>query len=191
MESPGKDCELVRRLDAKGGRQLRRRSPQAQKMSRYPSAYGHTPTYRSVGSTVYPSALGRDPLDVPVFENTKTSVYTQCVATLKAMLVLNIWFSNSHTQMYAPILALLRRASLLDSGPVPPSTESLIGLLRKTSLAISTLTSPSAPALAPALPCPTWSTTSSSPQGGAPLSPQPPATLAPHPRTRQRSTAPV
>ena len=96
LESPGKDCELVRRLDAKGGRQLRRRSPQAQKMSRYPSAYGHTPTYRSVGSTVYPSALGRDPLDVPVFENTKTkdrSVYTQCVATLKAMLVLNIWFT--------------------------------------------------------------------------------------------------
>merc|ERR1712029_980408 len=34
-------------------------------MSRYPSAYGHTPTYRSVASTVYPSALGRDPLDVP------------------------------------------------------------------------------------------------------------------------------
>ena len=140
LESPGKDCELVRRLDAKGGRQLRRRSPQAQKMSRYPSAYGHTPTYRSVGSTVYPSALGRDPLDVPVFENTKTSVYTQCVATLKAMLVLNIWFSNSHTQMFAPTLALLRRASLLDLGPVPPSTESLIGLLRKISRAISTPT---------------------------------------------------
>ena len=147
MESPGKDCELVRRLDAKGGRQLRRRSPQAQKMSRYPSAYGHTPTYRSVGSTVYPSALGRDPLDVPVFENTKTkdrSVYTQCVATLKAMLVLNIWFSNSHTQMYAPTLyetlALLRRASLLDLGPAPLSTESLIGLLRKISRAISTPT---------------------------------------------------
>merc|ERR1712219_16691 len=35
------------------------------KMSRYPSAYGHTPSYRSVASTVYPSALGRDPLDVP------------------------------------------------------------------------------------------------------------------------------
>ena len=143
LESPGKDCELVRRLDAKGGRQLRRRSPQAQKMSRYPSAYGHTPTYRSVGSTVYPSALGRDPLDVPVFENTKTkdrSVYTQCVATLKAMLVLNIWFSNSHTQMYAPTLALLRRASLLDLGPVPLSTESLIGLLRKISRGISTPT---------------------------------------------------
>jgi len=34
-------------------------------MSRYPSAYGHTPSYRSVASTVYPSALGRDPLDVP------------------------------------------------------------------------------------------------------------------------------
>ena len=28
-------------------------------MSRYPSAYGHTPSYRSVGSMpVYPSALG-------------------------------------------------------------------------------------------------------------------------------------
>merc|ERR1711953_1099308 len=85
-------------------------------------------------------------------------------------------------------LLMCRQASLLDLGPVPPSTESLIGLLRKTSLAISTLTSPSALALAPVLPCPTWSTTSSSPpspQGGAPLSPQPPATLAPHPRTRQ------
>merc|ERR1711936_1450989 len=88
-------------------------------------------------------------------------------------------------------LLMCRQASLLDLGPVPPSTESLIGLLRKTSLAISTPTSPSAPALVPALPCPTWSTTSSSPPGGAPLSPQPPATLAPHPRTRQRSTAPA
>merc|ERR1711936_1320400 len=68
-------------------------------------------------------------------------------------------------------LLMCRQASLLDLGPVPPSTESLIGLLRKTSLAIST-------------------PTSRSPQGGAPLSPQPPATLAPHPRTRQRSTAP-
>merc|ERR1712038_1651349 len=90
-------------------------------------------------------------------------------------------------------LLMCRQASLLDLGPVPPSTESLIGLLRKTSLAISTPTSPSAPALVPALPCPTWSTTSSSlpcPQGGAPPS-LPPATLALHRRTRQRSTAPV
>merc|ERR1711902_266777 len=45
-------------MGVKGGRQLRR-SLQARKMSRYP------PTYRSVASTVYPSALGRDPLDVP------------------------------------------------------------------------------------------------------------------------------
>ena len=29
-------------------------------MSRYPSSYGHTPSYRSVASTVYPSALGAD-----------------------------------------------------------------------------------------------------------------------------------
>merc|ERR1712158_50596 len=51
-------------MGVKGGQQLKR-SLQPQKMSRYPSAYGHTPTYRSVASTVYPSALGRDPLDVP------------------------------------------------------------------------------------------------------------------------------
>merc|ERR1712203_692267 len=48
------------------GRQLRRNlKAQTIFMSRYPSAYGHTPSYRSVASTVYPSALGRDPLDVP------------------------------------------------------------------------------------------------------------------------------
>ena len=34
-------------------------------MSRYPSAYGHTPSYRSLGAMpVYPSALGARDLDI-------------------------------------------------------------------------------------------------------------------------------
>ena len=74
-------------------------------MSRYPSAYGHTPSYRSVASTVYPSALGRDPLDVPVFENTKR---LKCLHSMRSHFksiscfehFLGIWLTG-HTQMYA------------------------------------------------------------------------------------------
>merc|ERR1712130_121812 len=64
----------------------------------------------------------------------------------------------------AGTLLMCRQASLLDLGLAPPLIGSLIGLLTK----ISRPTSPSPPASAPALPCPTWSTTSSSPRGRAP-----------------------
>ena len=50
-------------------------------MSRYPSAYGHTPTYRSVASTVYPSALGRDPLDVPVSVDKQARIFDTRIDT--------------------------------------------------------------------------------------------------------------
>ena len=38
-------------------------------MSRYPSAYGHTPSYKSVGS--YPSALSGSDLDTGLTSNTR------------------------------------------------------------------------------------------------------------------------
>ena len=166
-------------------------------MSRYPSAYGHTPSYRSVASTVYPSALGRDPLDVPVFQIHKNKDGQKCshskcsnrVLVLDMSGVFGSTLFHIHFDLSKQLL-LLRRASQLDLGPAPPSIGSLIAVLKKISLA-STPTSLSAPALVPAPPCPTWSTTSSSRpsrQGPAPPS-TPPATRRLRPRTRQRSTA--